>query len=82
MLLQVNDLALPLCKKLAQSGNPAYNILCRSRKEPQYRASIGIDQRRIYGKDDPETNWNVPQYNDGEFRIYNTNKKYRLRKVR
>ena len=39
------------------------------------------DQRKIYSKFDPKMNWNVPQFINGEFRIYGTNKKYRLRSV-
>jgi hypothetical protein len=55
--------------------------------ENQYRdyiknsTGINVGQREIYGKGDPDYNWNVPQYNAGVFSIYNTNRNYRLRKV-
>jgi hypothetical protein len=48
----------------------------------QYRAFLGVGQREIYGKGVPGYNWKVPQYINGEFRIFDTNKKYRIRKVR
>jgi hypothetical protein len=48
----------------------------------QYRDSLGIGQRKIYGMNDPKMGWNVPQYNNGSFHIYDTNKKYHLRKVK
>jgi hypothetical protein len=48
----------------------------------QYRDSLGIGQRKIYGMHDPKMGWNVPQYSNGSFSIYGTNKKYHLRKVK
>ncbi len=48
----------------------------------QYRDNIGVGQRRIYGKGQPRYNWNVPQYRNGQFRIYGTGEEYQLREVR
>jgi hypothetical protein len=50
--------------------------------ENQYRYSLGgtTTQRKVYGANDPKMKWALPQYNNGEFKIYGTDKNYKLRK--
>jgi hypothetical protein len=50
--------------------------------ENQYRDFLGVGQRKNYGMRDPKMGWNVPQYSNGSFTIYDTNKNYHTRKVK